>query len=191
MHPSLPSTIGWIRALHTRDVSFHLSSLVFKGNMPQPYSHLQPSGNETEQILIEKEQERVKLREERWSMGFKEEKRWNPVCIYMKTNFTDFTMLPEDHAFDQVHCLLIKSMTLYSPFYSQGNSFSFLNVILITCIKEDPFCPYHLWTFYLLFFFPFSYHLILQSQNQQQWKKVMQRYHHKPTLHEIKQEKLK
>lgn len=86
----------------------------------------------------------------------------------MKTNFTDFTVLPEDHDFDQVHCLLIKSMTLYSPFYSQGNSFSFLNVILIACIKEDNILSLSFMDILPIVSFPFSYHLILQSQNQQQ-----------------------
>ena len=107
---------------HLRDVSFHLSSLFFtkrvpgKGNMPHPYSHLQLSGNEIEQILIGKEQESSSDRKDGIWTSEKEKGENHSVC--MKINFADFTMLPEDHAFDAVHCLLFNSITLYSRFYS-------------------------------------------------------------------------
>lgn len=54
--------------------------------------------------------------------------------VSMKINLPGFIVLSEDHTFDEIHCLIIKSLTLHSPSYSmKRKTFSFPNVILMPC----------------------------------------------------------
>lgn len=54
--------------------------------------------------------------------------------VSMKINLPGFIVLSEDHTFDEIHCLIIKSLTLHSPSYSmKRKTFSFPNIILMPC----------------------------------------------------------
>lgn len=89
-------------------------------------------------------------------------------AVSRKIYLTDFSVHHEDHVFDDVPCLLIKSLTLHSPSCSvEGNSFSFPNVILMPCKKADNTSSLLFMNILPLHSSPFSSDLLLQSQSQQ------------------------
>lgn len=140
-----------------------------------------------------KDQEWVKPREGRWSVDSRGKKKGERLsgCEYEDKSI-NFPVLSEDSTLDEVRCLLIKSQTLQSPFYSvERNSFSFPSVILMPCENKDIILSLLFMGILPILSSLSSYHLLLQLQNQQQQKKIKQRPHHKPILHEIKQEQQK